>query len=169
MMMAEAVLPDIASAIIFGAVRGVRAEPAHRRCLLTGRHTFGVAAPQMDVSTDDIGLPEDNSGTRRTQTNHRNRTTMRIKLSYMTTLLGAAAAAVAISAAPIASAADNGPATPQQSCGASGTGTVCESPGNVQINDSPPPVGFYPYGGEAFLLGGGGGGFGGGFHGGGHR
>jgi uncharacterized membrane protein YgcG len=117
----------------------------------------------MDVSTDDIGLPEDNSGTRRTH-QPRKRAAMRIKLSYVTPLLGAAAAAVAISAAPIASAADNGP---QQSCGASGTGTVCESPGNVQINDAPPAVGFYPYGGEAFLLGGGGGFGGGGFHGGG--
>jgi hypothetical protein len=91
---------------------------------------------------------------------------MKMKLSYMTPLLGAAAAAVAISAAPMASAADTG-----QSCGASGTGTVCESPGNVQINDTPPPVGFYPYGGDAFLLGGYGGFHGGGFHGGGggHR
>jgi hypothetical protein len=94
---------------------------------------------------------------------------MRMKLSYMTPLLGAGAAALAIIAAPIASAAATG-----QSCGASGTGTVCQSPGNVQINDSPPPVGFYPYGGDAFLLGGyGGGGFhgGGGSHGGGggHR
>lgn len=89
---------------------------------------------------------------------------MRMKLSYLTPLLGATAAAVAIIAAPIAAAAPSGPQAPTQSCGASGTGTVCESPGNVQINDSPPPVGFYPYGGEAFLLGGGGG-----FHGGGHR
>ncbi|MCW2515276.1 MAG: hypothetical protein JWR11_4318 [Mycobacterium sp.] len=95
---------------------------------------------------------------------------MKMKLRYMTPLLGAAAAAVAISAAPMASAADTA-----QSCGVSGTGTVCESPGNVQINDTPPPVGFYPYGGDAFLLGGYGGyggfhGGGGGFHGGGgHR
>jgi hypothetical protein len=78
---------------------------------------------------------------------------MRIKLSRLTALLGAGAIAAAIAAAPIA-AADTG-----QSC----AGNVCQSPGNVQINDSPPSVGFYPYGGEAFLLGG----FGG--HGGGHR
>jgi hypothetical protein len=92
---------------------------------------------------------------------------MRIKLIYMTPLLGAAAAA-AIIAAPIASAADTASATPQQSCGQSGAGTVCQSPGNVQINDAPPPAQFYPYGGDAFLLGGGyGGGYGGGFHGGG--
>jgi hypothetical protein len=128
----------------------------------------------MDVSTDDFGQSEGNPGTRQTQSttiDHRRNAAMRMKLGYMTTLLSAAAAALAIGAAPIASAADNGPATTQQSCGTSGTGTVCESPGNVQINDSPPPVGFYPYGGDAFLLGGGGGGgfHGGGFHGGGHR
>ncbi len=96
---------------------------------------------------------------------------MRMKVSYLTPLLGAAAAAVAITAAPVAAAAASGP--PSQSCGASGAGTVCQSPGNVQINDTPPPVDFYPYGGDAFLLGGGGfggGGFhGGGGHGGGHR
>ena len=79
---------------------------------------------------------------------------MRIKLTYIAPLLAAGAAAVAIAAAPTA-AAVNG-----QTC----SGNVCQSPGNVQINDSPPPVQFYPYGGDAFLLGGGGG-----FHGGGHR
>jgi hypothetical protein len=70
------------------------------------------------------------------------------KLNYLAPLLTAGAAAVAIAAAPIAAAAP----TTGQSCGASGTGTVCQSPGNVQINDAPPPVQFYPYGGEAFLL-----------------
>jgi hypothetical protein len=165
MTMAEAVSPDIASAIIFGAVRGVG--PSWRReCLLTGRRIFGLAAAQMDVSTDDNRSAEDNPGTRTDTINYPRSDTMRMKLSYVTPLLGAAAAGVAIIVAPIASAADTG-----QSCGASGTGTVCESPGNVQINDSPPAVGFYPYGGDAFLLGGyGGGGFhggGGGFHGGG--
>jgi hypothetical protein len=95
---------------------------------------------------------------------------MRMKLSYMTPLLGAAAAAVAIVVAPMAAAAPAGPGAVQESCGASGSGTVCQSPGNAEINDSPPPVNFYPYGGDAFLLGGGGFG-GGGFHGGGggHR
>ena len=78
---------------------------------------------------------------------------MRTKISYLTPLLGAAAAAVAISAAPIASAASNPASTStQQSCSSSGPGTVCQSPGNVQINDAPPPVQFYPYGGEAFIV-----------------
>jgi hypothetical protein len=72
--------------------------------------------------------------------------TVRIKLRYITPLFGTAAAAVAILAAPIA-AADTG-----QSCSADGSGTICQSPGNVQINDAPPPVNYYPYGGEAFLL-----------------
>jgi hypothetical protein len=81
---------------------------------------------------------------------------MRFKVSHITPLLGAAAAAVAIIAAPIAAAAPSGPPA-QQSCGPTGSGSICQSPGNVQINDAPPPVNFYPYGGEAFLLGGHGG------------
>jgi hypothetical protein len=72
--------------------------------------------------------------------------TMRNKLTYIAPLFGTAAVAVAILAAPIA-AADTG-----QSCSADGSGTICQSPGNAQINDAPPPVNFYPYGGEAFLL-----------------
>jgi hypothetical protein len=75
---------------------------------------------------------------------------MRIKPTYLTAMFGATATAVAIMAAPVA-AADSG-----QTCSADGSGTVCQSPGNAQINDAPPPVNFYPYGGEAFLLGGGG-------------
>ena len=74
---------------------------------------------------------------------------MRIKLNYIATLLATAgAAAVAIAAAPMAAAAP----TAEQSCSASGPGTICQSPGDVEINDSPPPVQYYPYGGEAFLL-----------------
>src|ERR1700682_4255358 len=104
----------------------------------------------MDASTDDNGSAEDNPGRRTDTINYPRSDTMRMNLSYMTPLLGAAAAGVAIIVAPLASAADTGHA-----CGGSGTGAVCESPGNVQINDSPPPVSFYPYGGDAFLLGGG--------------
>jgi hypothetical protein len=78
----------------------------------------------------------------------RRSSTVRMKLNYLAPLLMAGAAAVAIAAAPIAAAAP----TTGQSCGGSGTGTICQSPGNVQINDAPPPVQFYPYGGEAFLL-----------------
>jgi hypothetical protein len=124
----------------------------------------------MGVSCDDIRWQKGNSGTRTGTINYRGVATMRIKLSYITPALGAAAAAFAIVAAPIAAAAaPSGP--PSQSCGQSGAGTECQSPGNVQINDSPPPVSYYPYGGDAFLLGGygyGGGHVAGG-HGGGHR
>ena len=83
---------------------------------------------------------------------------MWIRICYLTPALGAAAAAVAIVAAPTAAAAPAAaapapaPAPAQQSCAGSGAGTVCQSPGNVQINDAPPPVQFFPYGGEAFLL-----------------
>ena len=69
---------------------------------------------------------------------------MRIKLTYITPLLAAAAAALAIAAAPTAAAATNG----QQTC----TGNICQSPGNVQINNTP------PRGTMPFLLGGHGGG-----------
>jgi hypothetical protein len=120
----------------------------------------------MDASNDDMRCPAVDSGTRTDTTNERGSSTVRIKMRYITPLLGAAAAAVAISAAPIAAASPG--ATPnQQTCAGSGSGTVCQSPGNVQINDAPPAVGFYPYGGDAFLLGGGGIYGGGGFHGGG--
>jgi hypothetical protein len=71
---------------------------------------------------------------------------MRIKPVYINPLFATAAAAVAILSAPIA-AADTG-----QSCSTDGSGTICQSPGNAQINDGPPPVNYYPYGGEAFLL-----------------
>jgi hypothetical protein len=125
----------------------------------------------MDVSTEDNGPAEDNPGTRTETTDYSRSDTMRTKISYLTPLFGAAAAAAAIIAAPIA-AASTVPGAAQQSCDPSGSGTVCQSPGNVEINDSPPPVSYDPYGGDAFLLGGYGGGFhGGGFHGGGggHR
>ena len=95
---------------------------------------------------------------------------MRMKSISLTTLLAAGAAAVAITAAPIAAAAPTGAADPgavQTACSV-GPGTECITPGNAQINDSPPPVGFDPYGGEEFAMGGFGfRGFHGGFHGGG--
>ena len=34
------------------------------------------------------------------------------------------------------------------------SGNICQSPGNVQINDARPSVQFYPYGDITFLLGG---------------
>ena len=69
---------------------------------------------------------------------------MRIKLNYIAPLLAAGAAAVAIAAAPSAAAAD------PQSCTQTGSESICQSPGNVQLNDAPPPVSFDPYGGEGF-------------------
>ncbi len=84
---------------------------------------------------------------------------MSIKLNYIAPLLAAGAAAVAISAAPIAAAAS---APTKGACDAGVTGSICETPGNVEINDSPPAVNYDPYGDDGFLLG-----YGGGFHGGG--
>lgn len=77
---------------------------------------------------------------------------MRTKPTYVTALFGATAAAVAVLAAPVAAAAtDTG-----QSCSANESRTVCQSPGNAQINDAPPPVDYYRYGGYGLALGGGG-------------
>jgi hypothetical protein len=86
---------------------------------------------------------------------------MGIKLNYIAPLLAVGAAVVAISAAPIAAAAP-APA-PRGACDAGVSGSICDTPGDDGINDSPPPVSYDPYGGEGFLLGG----YGGGFHGGG--
>ena len=80
---------------------------------------------------------------------------MTTKLTYFTPVLGAAAIAAAILVAPIASAAPGTQvpaAQPHQSCAGTGSATVCQSPGNVQINDAPPPVQYYPYGGLGFLI-----------------
>jgi len=76
---------------------------------------------------------------------------MRIRLNYLTPVLAAGAAAVAIAAAPIAAAAPTAtsdPAQVQQSCASlGGTQTQCQTPGNVQVNDAPPQVDYFPYAG----------------------
>jgi hypothetical protein len=59
---------------------------------------------------------------------------------YITPLLAGTAAAVAIAAAPTASAADH------QSCNGSGSGTVCQSRGNVQITAPAPGSGAWDTG-----------------------
>jgi hypothetical protein len=89
---------------------------------------------------------------------------MRIRCSHITTLLATGAAALAIAGAPAASAADS---VSSSSCNATGGGTECQSPGNVEIYDSPPPINFDPYGDYGLAIGGFGGGSG--IHGGMHR
>jgi len=89
-------------------------------------------------------------------------TIMKIRTSYITTLLATGAAAVAIAAAPTALAD-----TTAVSCDTTNAGSECQTPGNVQIDNAPPSVGFYPYGGLGMDLGIIG--AGGSFHGGGRR
>jgi hypothetical protein len=72
---------------------------------------------------------------------------MRINLIYVTPLLAAGAAAVAIIAAPTAAALP-------KICAANGAGTTCQSTGNVEITNSPPALSIYPYGTMPWLLGG---------------
>jgi hypothetical protein len=77
--------------------------------------------------------------------------TMQLGLNYIAPLLAAGAVAVAVAAAPIAAAAPTAPgdtAQAQQSCSnMGGTQTECQTPGNVQVNDAPPQVDYFPYAG----------------------
>jgi hypothetical protein len=63
---------------------------------------------------------------------------------HLATLAGAVAVAACIAGAPVAAAEPN---QPQETCNTAGpSSTVCQSPGDVEIKDAPPPVTFYPYG-----------------------
>jgi hypothetical protein len=73
--------------------------------------------------------------------------TMKTTIKYIAPWLAAAAIGGAIGLAPVASAAPGSTPVsamagdPGQSCtDISGAATECSSPGNVQINDSPPAV-----------------------------
>jgi hypothetical protein len=77
---------------------------------------------------------------------------MRIKMNYITPLLAAGAAAVAIAAAPTAAAANlhNPGEDLLPSCTYVGGGfydNQCQTPGNAQLNDNPPYVPNPYYGG----------------------
>jgi hypothetical protein len=76
---------------------------------------------------------------------------MGLGLNYIAPLLAAGAAAAAIAAAPIAAAAPPAPSDPaqvQQSCAnLGGSQSECQTPGNVQVNDAPPQVDYFPYAG----------------------
>jgi hypothetical protein len=76
---------------------------------------------------------------------------MGLGLNYIAPLLAAGAAAAAIAAAPIAAAAPTAPSDPgqvQQSCAnLGGSQSECQTPGNVQVNDAPPQVDYFPYAG----------------------
>ncbi len=67
---------------------------------------------------------------------------MNISGARLGTATCAALAALVVFAAPATAQS----AQPAQSCNSLGPSQVkCESPGNVQINDSPPQVNFFPY------------------------
>lgn len=68
---------------------------------------------------------------------------------YFATLVGVAAAAAAIAAAPLDAPGANQSSSSQlnQSCQSAGqSSTVCQSPGDVEVKDAPPAITFYPYG-----------------------
>jgi hypothetical protein len=76
---------------------------------------------------------------------------MQFGLRYAAPLLATGAVAVAITAAPLAVAAPTASSDPtqvQQSCSnLGGTQSECQAPGNVQVNDAPPQVDYFPYAG----------------------
>jgi hypothetical protein len=76
---------------------------------------------------------------------------MQFGLRYVAPLLATGAVAVAIAAAPLAAAAPTASSDPsqvQQSCtNLGGTQSECQAPGNVQVNDAPPQVDYFPYAG----------------------
>ncbi|MCW2686956.1 MAG: hypothetical protein JWR37_1846 [Mycobacterium sp.] len=89
---------------------------------------------------------------------------MRMRFTHIAPMLAAGAAAVAIAAAPIAAAAPApsaaggsaaaAPSDPgqssQQSCATLGSNqSVCQSPGNAQVNDGLPQPDYFPYAGGA--------------------
>jgi hypothetical protein len=80
-------------------------------------------------------------------------TSLRVQRTNFALLVAGSAIVTTIITAPAASADPNQSEEPRQSCAAAGSSsTVCQAPGDVEINDSPPPVSFYPYGGESGLL-----------------
>jgi hypothetical protein len=68
---------------------------------------------------------------------------------HFATLVGVVTAAAAIAVPSLDAAGTNQASSAQlnQSCQSAGqSSTVCQSPGNVEVRDAPPPVTFYPYG-----------------------
>jgi hypothetical protein len=96
------------------------------------------------------------------QTHHWKERLVGMKKASVTALLAGVSVA-AIATAPIAAAApaanqsaldtttsaSSGADVPQPCLGLGSTQSECQSPGNVQINDSPPQVDYYPYAGGA--------------------
>src|SRR5260370_19200948 len=106
-------------------------------------NTTALPRPLMAESRSRVGLLPD-----RRKGHNMSTTLVSVKYRRLAPWLVTAAAAIAIGAAAPTAAAANGP-----TC----SGNICQSPGNVQINNAPPPARYYPYGDMPFLLGGHGG------------
>ena len=80
-------------------------------------------------------------------------TSLRVQRTNITLLVSSTVVAAMLASASTAGADPNQPEEPRQSCATAGSSsTMCQAPGDVEINDAPPPVSFYPYGGESGLL-----------------
>jgi hypothetical protein len=124
-------------------------QPVRDRVPANGNTSIHASrGPLFGISGDDTRPPLNNSGVSPDRTIQRKSPIVNIKLSYITPLLVVGAASVAITSAPIAAA---GPASFQPSCTQNGMGSECQSAGNAEINDSPPPVSYNPYGVKPWL------------------
>ena len=66
---------------------------------------------------------------------------------FLTPLATVVVTAAVIATAPAAAADSTPDSAPNQTCTSlGGTQTQCQSPGNVQINDAPPQVNYFPLG-----------------------
>ena len=97
----------------------------------------------MGVNGDDIAPLASDSGRRKRRNEPREAAIVQASLKMFTSLLAVATAAT-IAAAPMAVADPSTGARP--TCYQSGPGTQCQSPGNVQFNDAPPQVNYFPLG-----------------------
>jgi hypothetical protein len=75
---------------------------------------------------------------------------MRTKLRFITPLLASSAAATALLAAPVATAAPTGPS---KICLAVGAEPTCQSPAGVEIRTNGPRAGLHPHGYLPHLVG----------------
>jgi hypothetical protein len=83
----------------------------------------------------------------RVPTVRNDRRSIDVLIRFFAPLATVVATAAVIATAPAAAADSTPDSTPNQTCTSlGGTQTQCQAPGNVQINDAPPQVNYFPLG-----------------------
>jgi hypothetical protein len=83
----------------------------------------------------------------RVPTARNDRRSIDVLIRFFAPLATVVATAAVIATAPAAAADSTPGSTPNQTCTSlGGTQTQCQAPGNVQINDAPPQVNYFPLG-----------------------